>query len=111
MRGRLLNIPAITRAAGFAAVAVTIIVAAIHLGRHDTRSRSSANLIPPVGNPLARKLSRCGTLDISALKEEREACEAAWTENRRRFFGNSPASTAMSLRADDLQSNSKPEDR
>ena len=30
MRGRLLNLPAIARAAGFALVAVTIVAAALH---------------------------------------------------------------------------------
>ena len=56
MRGRLLNLPAIARAAGFAAVAVTIIVTAVHLGRHDARSHPSANFVPVLGDRLTAKL-------------------------------------------------------
>ena len=39
MRGRLLNMPAIGRAAGFALVAVAIVAAALHF--RDERSRAS----------------------------------------------------------------------
>jgi conjugative transfer region protein TrbK len=109
MRGRLLNIPAIARAAGFVAVAVTLIVAAVHLGHHDARSRPSANLTPALGDRLTRKLNLCETLGTAAQTDL--TCEAAWAENRRGFFGDEPAGNITSLRAGDLQRIAKPEGR
>ena len=109
MRGRLLNIPAIARAAGFAVVAVTIIVAAIHLAHHDARPGRSANLAPALGDRLTRKINFCETLGAAAQTDQ--TCEAAWAENRRRFFGDEPAGNITSLRAGDLQPIAKPEAR
>ena len=37
MRGRLLNLPAIVRAAGFALVAIAIVAATLHFGQHEPR--------------------------------------------------------------------------
>jgi conjugative transfer region protein TrbK len=111
MRGRLLNISAIARAAGFAAVAVTIIVAGLHFVRHTASAYERVHWTAPHADTLAESLTRCGTLDSSALKAEREACEAAWAENRRRFFGDESAGNITSLRAGDLQPIAKPEGR
>jgi len=109
MRGRLLNIPAVARAAGFAAVAVTLIVAAVHLSHHDARSRPSANLAPALGDRLARKLNLCETIGAAAQTDQ--TCEAAWAENRRRFFGDEPTGSAPFLRAGELAPIAKSEGR
>jgi conjugative transfer region protein TrbK len=37
-------------------------------------------------DPLKRELQRCRTLTPEALEAD-TACQAAWAENRRRFFG------------------------
>jgi conjugative transfer region protein TrbK len=87
MRGRLLNIPAIGRAAGCVLVAAAIIAAAVQFHRNG--------LAPPVAesptashvDPLAAALARCQTLGMAA--ESDAACQAAWAENRRRFFNDS----------------------
>jgi len=111
MRVRLLNIPAIARATGFAAVAVAIIVAGVHLARHSTSVYAEAHLVAPHGGALARELSRCEKLDATTKKEEQETCETAWAENRHRFFDDKRASNITALRAGDLQPNAKPEGR
>jgi conjugative transfer region protein TrbK len=92
MRGRLLNVPAIGRAAGFALVAAAIIAAAVHF-EHDGHHAPppAAGVSSPV-DPLARELSRCQVLATAAKDDA--ACEAAWAENRRRFFTYQPAPSA-----------------
>jgi conjugative transfer region protein TrbK len=97
MRGRLLNFPAIGRASGFALVAVAIIVAAVHFAR-DTPG------IPPhpadasaPADPLASELNRCQALAMPARDDA--ACEAAWAENRRRFFTYRPVPSAAATPA------------
>jgi conjugative transfer region protein TrbK len=94
MRGRLLNFPAIGRASGFVLVAVAIIVAAVHFA-HDTPG------IPPhpadAADPLASELNRCQALAMAAKDDA--ACEAAWAENRRRFFTYRPAPSAAATPA------------
>jgi conjugative transfer region protein TrbK len=41
---------------------------------------------------LAAALARCQTLGLAAENDTR--CQAAWAENRRQFFNDSPASEA-----------------
>ncbi len=84
MRGRLLNIAAIGRAAGFVAVAAAIVATAIHF-RHDDTGADASLRNPSIHNdPLARELARCQVIGMAAKDDA--ACEAAWAENRRRFF-------------------------
>ena len=92
MRGRLPNIPGIGRAAGFALVAATIIVAAVHFERDARGVRSQAAGATAPADPLASELRRCQALAM-ATKDD-AACEAAWAENRRRFFTYRPAPSA-----------------
>lgn len=40
-------------------------------------------------DPLRKTLQRCRTLAPEALEVDAE-CQAAWAENRRRFFGGAP---------------------
>jgi conjugative transfer region protein TrbK len=97
MRGRLLNVPAIGRAAGFALVAAAIIAAAVHFEDEAGNVRPHpAEAFAPV-DPLARELSRCQALAMAAKDDA--ACEAAWAENRRRFFTYRPAPSAAATPA------------
>ena len=97
MRGRLLNFPAIGRAVGFALVAAAIIAAAVHF-EHEARSvrPHPAEASAPV-DPLASELNRCQALAMAAKDDA--ACEAAWAENRRRFFTYRPAPSAAATPA------------
>ena len=92
MRGRLLDIPAISRAAGCVLVAAAIIAAAVQFHRNGL-ARPMAE--PPATSridPLAEAMARCQALGMAA--ENDAACQAAWAENRHRFFNESPAPEA-----------------
>lgn len=91
MRGRLLNLPAIARAVGFALVAIVIVAAALHF--REAPPRLSHHAASPVGapDPLSDELKRCQVLAGQA-KDDAD-CEAAWAESRRRFFTYQPPNT------------------
>ena len=92
MRGRLFNMPAIGRAAGFALVAAAIVAAALHFLATSRASRACMSARP---RPLIRsptELLRCQALATQAKDDA--ACEAAWAESRRRFFTYRPAPSA-----------------
>jgi conjugative transfer region protein TrbK len=92
MRGRLLNFPAIGRAAGFVLVAAVIIATAVHFA-HDPRSaRQRPAEASTSADPLASEMLRCQALAMAAKDDA--GCEAAWAENRRRFFTYRPALSA-----------------
>jgi conjugative transfer region protein TrbK len=84
MRGRLLNLPAIARAAGFVLVAVAIVAATLHFRETPPRTeqRSAGPAAP--SDQFSEELKRCQVL--AARAKDDAACEAAWAENRRRFF-------------------------
>lgn len=97
MRGRLLNFPAIGRVAGFAFVAVAIVAAAVHFA-HDPRSaRQRPAEASTSADPLASEMLRCQELAMAAKDDA--GCEAAWAENRRRFFTYRPAPSGTSAPA------------
>jgi conjugative transfer region protein TrbK len=97
MRGRLLNFPAIERAAGFALVAAAIVAAAVHFERDGHHAPPpAAGLSSPVAS-LASEMNRCQVLAMAAKDDT--ACEAAWAENRRRFFTYRPAPSAAATPA------------
>jgi len=92
MRGRLLNMPAIGRAVGFALVAIAIVAAALHF-RTSQSHVQGLNVRPAAAfDPLTAELQRCQALATQAKDDA--ACEAAWAESRRRFFTYQPASSA-----------------
>jgi conjugative transfer region protein TrbK len=91
MRGRLLNLPAIARAVGFALVAVAIIAATLHFRETPLRSPNDAASSAATSDPLSDELKRCQVLAAQA-KDDAD-CEAAWAESRRRFFTYRPPST------------------
>ena len=107
MRGRLLNIAAVGRAAGFALVAAAIVATSIHF-RHEDSSRPASVSTPSASSDsLARELARCQAMGMAAKDDA--ACEAAWAENRRRFFTYRPAGSATSTPPTDPQPAAKRE--
>ena len=88
MRGRLLDIPAFGRAAGFAFVATAIVATTAHFDRHKAEPEPTTARLKPSVDPLAAELARCQS--IGATQND-VACAAAWAENRRRFFTDRPA--------------------
>ena len=89
MRGRLLDIPAFGRAAGFAFVATAIVATTAHFDRHKAEPEPTTARLEPTVDPLAAELARCQSIGIAAQNDV--ACAAAWAENRRRFFTDRPA--------------------
>ena len=94
MRTRPLNIAMIGRAAGFVLVAAAIVATAISFHRDDPRRTAPASSPAIQSDPLARELARCQTIGMAAQNDS--SCEAAWAENRRRFFTYRPAPSAAS---------------
>ena len=85
MRGRLPDIPAIGRAAGFALVAAAVVAATLHFREDGPRSLAAP---AAASGGLAEELQRCQVIGVRA--EDDSACEAAWTESRRRFLTYDP---------------------
>ena len=82
---RRIGIKTTARAVGLLAIGAAIVAADVHL-RHSSISpadHSDARAAAP-SNPLERELLRCQALGSKA-KDDAD-CEAAWAENRRRFF-------------------------
>jgi conjugative transfer region protein TrbK len=92
MRGRILNVPAIGRAAGCLLVAAAIIAAAVQFQRQGPPHTLPTSSVASGPDPLAAAMARCQTLGMAA--ENNAACQAAWAENRRRFFNDSSAPEA-----------------
>jgi conjugative transfer region protein TrbK len=88
MRGRLFNIRAIGCAAGCVLVAAAIITAAVQFYRQGAPRPLPTSSVASRPDPLAAAMARCQTLGMAA--ENDAACQAAWAENRRRFFNDSP---------------------
>ena len=82
---RKLGIGATARAVGLLAVGAAIVATDMRLRQHDVDppDRVAAGAVAP-RDRLARELRRCSAIGIKA--ENDAACEAAWAENRRRFF-------------------------
>lgn len=109
MRVRLFNLRAVMRAAGFALVAVAIVATAIHIGRDQAVPRPARTVVLPLADPLVREMKRCEALGMVAEQDAR--CEAAWAENRRRFFTYHPADSGSHATQIRNQAVSKPEGR
>ena len=90
MRARLLNAPAFARAIGFALVAIAIVAAALHLRTPLLRVEPTSADISGTADALGEELKRCQLIADQAKDDQ--TCEAAWAENRRRFFTYASAS-------------------
>jgi conjugative transfer region protein TrbK len=84
MRGRLLNMPSIARAVGFALVAAAIVATALHFRASEPHVHGLQVSPAAASDPLTEELQRCQVLATQAKDDA--ACEAAWAESRRRFF-------------------------
>jgi conjugative transfer region protein TrbK len=87
---RTLNWRAVARAATFLAAAGVIAAAGAWLGLSEvgSQARRLASVAAPV-DPLAAVLRRCQV--VAETGRDDPVCEAAWAENRRRFFTYSAA--------------------
>jgi conjugative transfer region protein TrbK len=111
MRGQSFDIGTVSRIAGFVAVVAAIVATSIHL-RHDAISAGApaGAAAPSIENdPLARELARCRAIGMAAKDDA--ACEAAWAENRRRFFSGRPPSDRAVAPAIDQPPAANSEDR
>jgi conjugative transfer region protein TrbK len=108
MRGHLLDIPAIGRAAGFSLVAAAIVATTLHFDRQKPAPDPTAARPKPSVDPLAVELARCQSIGIAAQNDA--ACAAAWAENRRRFFTYRPADSGART-APQQRAVPRPEDR
>jgi conjugative transfer region protein TrbK len=78
------------------AVAIVAVTAAAALTAVSLRHVPVISLDPTVlaapaaTDPLTRELARCREIGITADSDP--ACDAAWTESRRRFFTYTPSS-------------------
>ena len=77
MRGRLLNLPAVVRVAGFALVAIAIVAATLHFRQHEPR-RHPTRLAPRLARvPLrGRAAARVGQAQPGCLGAERRPPDA-----------------------------------
>ena len=71
------------RAAAVIALIAAALATAVQLDRESAPERSADT--PPTNDPLRVELERCRTITPEDLATD-TACQAAWTENRRRFF-------------------------
>jgi conjugative transfer region protein TrbK len=109
MRSASSRIRAIARVAAYAAV-VAVIGATVLTVRHNDMDTPASARAPATGSdPLASELARCRTLGMAAKDDA--ACEAAWAENRRRFFTYRPADSAVSAQPSDRKPAARSEDQ
>lgn len=76
------------KAIAIALGAIAALMAAIELQRAMEEERSAEPSAVVSDDPLRETLQRCRSLTPEALGSD-TACQAAWEENRRRFFGTS----------------------
>jgi conjugative transfer region protein TrbK len=107
MRGRSFQIQALARAAAYVAVAVAIAATTLHF-RQGGAGTSTPLRTPSIeSDPLAPELARCQSIGLAAKDDP--ACEAAWAENRRRFFTYRPADSSTNAATTDRKPAAKSE--
>ena len=107
MRGRPLQIQALARAAAYISVAVAIAATTLHF-RQDGAGTSTPLRTPSIeSDPLAPELARCQSIGMVAKDDP--VCEAAWAENRHRFFTYRPADSTASAPTTDRTPSAKSE--
>jgi conjugative transfer region protein TrbK len=89
MRARSLHLPAIARATAFALVAIAMIAAVLHFHAQSSRVGIQRTKAATAADPLAAELKRCEL--VAEQAKDDPACEAAWAQNRRRFFTYAPS--------------------
>ena len=109
MRSASSKIRAIARAAAYAAVAAVIGATVLTVRHNDMDAPASARAPATGSDPLASELARCQTIGMAAKDDA--ACEAAWAENRRRFFTYRHADGAVSAQSSDRKPAARSEDQ
>ena len=109
MRSASSRIRAIARVAAYAAVAAVIGATVMTVRHNDVDTPASARAPASGSDPLASELSHCQTIGMAA--KDNAACEAAWAENRRRFFTYRPADGATSAQSSGRKPTAKSEDQ
>ena len=74
------------RAVALIALIAAALATAVQFDRESATERTADT--PPTDDPLRVELERCRTITPEALAAD-TACQAAWAENRRRFFAPS----------------------
>ena len=94
MRGGTLAMGAFARTIGILVVLAALAAAAFHLRSSEPQItvRVDSEPFAPLKDPLAGELARCRALGMAAVQDL--ACEAAWKENRRRFFGDAASASS-----------------
>ncbi|MFN3615388.1 MAG: putative entry exclusion protein TrbK-alt [Rubrimonas sp.] len=69
----------------FAMGGIVLLMAAMEFDKAVKEDRAAA-VMPATDDPLRAGLARCRDLTLDDLATD-IACQAAWAENRRRFFG------------------------
>ena len=109
MRVRSLEIRAFGRAFGLVAIVTALVLAALRIHRGESFTPS----LPPApslsSDPLARELARCRAIGLAAADDA--DCKAAWSENRRRFFGSSARDAVPTVRKSETTPAANPEGR
>lgn len=107
MRVGALGIDAFARAVGILAVLAALAAVAFHLRSSEPliTVRVDTDPFAPPKDPLDKEVARCRGLGMTALNDP--SCEATWSENRRRFFGNT-ASASSPVRPSDIIPGSVP---
>jgi conjugative transfer region protein TrbK len=109
MRSALSRIRAIARATAYTAVAAVIGATVLTVRHNDRDTPASARAPATDSDTLASELARCQTIGMAA--KDNAACEAAWAENRRRFFTYRPADGATSAQSSGRKPTAKSEDQ
>jgi conjugative transfer region protein TrbK len=96
MRGRIFNLGKVGRLAGALALAAAMIATMVHF-RHGSGRSAHVSVAGAPGDPIALEIAHCRAIGVAAASDA--ACEAAWAENRRRFFQYAPDHKAPALAA------------
>jgi conjugative transfer region protein TrbK len=107
MRARPFQIQTIARATGYVVVAAAIAATALHSRLDDAGAPTPLRAPSTGGDPLALELAHCKSIGMAAKDDA--ACEAAWAENRRRFFTYRPGDNAAAAQPGKQNSTAKPE--
>jgi len=75
----------VLRLIAFAMGGLVLLMAAMELGK-SVREDMGTTVMSAADDPLRAELTRCRDLTPDNLATD-TACQAAWAENRRRFFG------------------------
>ena len=109
MRVPSLETRAFGRGLGLIGIALLVIMAALRVHRGEGFTPSAPPAPSLSADPLGRELARCRAIGLAAADDA--DCEAAWAENRRRFFGSPAPDAAATPHRTETSSAAKSERR